>query len=165
MVKLTRLALMGWLLIGGVTLTPVLPAQELSPLSVSRLMPELSLKVVRLTAIGPDGNRGVLVEAPEGVLVPIDDFSGLKTKLDAARLQPAVAYHSLQAELAPGVYTFDTSGNWVELALKTPLPTRIPLMGAVLKLDDGVRLLGVRPEAPPVQETRKRDCFEREHDD
>jgi len=160
-----RHALMGLLMLGGSLLAFAPRAQELPPLDIVRLMPDLKLKVVRLTAIAPDGRRAVLVEAPQGVILPLDDFSGLQAHLDADRLQGGVAYHSLQAELVPALYAIDVEGNPVELALQRTPPTRIPLMGAVLKLDEGVRLLGVRPEAPAAPAGPERGCFRRAHDD
>jgi len=155
----------GLLLVIGCCVAMACGAQEPQPLDKAKLMPALWVKVIRMTAIGADSRRMTLFETPEGVMVPLEDFDGLKVKLDPERLQRSVAYHTLQAELTPSLYATDWTGNPVELARNPAMPTRIPLSGAVLKLEEGVRLLGVRPDWTPLPVDRNRECDDRRHDD
>jgi hypothetical protein len=50
--------------------------------------------------------------------------------------------------MAPALFAMDSSGTRVQLASSEGFPKVIPLIGAVLKLDNGVRMLGVRPQTP-----------------
>jgi hypothetical protein len=164
-----RLLLLGGMVLGG--LISVLPADagELEPFDIDRLMPTWMIKVMRLTGIDPGGNRVVLMEVPEGVVVPFNDFSGLSSRLIVGSQQSPLAFHSLQAELAPGIFAVDQAGGQVQLANPDRIPRRISLLGAVLKMDDEIRMLGVRPELlrheVPRSGGRGRECGEREYDD
>jgi hypothetical protein len=141
-----------------------LQAGEPAPLDAERLRPALMLKITRLTGIGPNGVRQELLRAVDGVVVPIDDFSPLSSELAAVTQAAPVAFHSLHAELAHGVFVLDRMGRLVQLAEPIGMPKVIALTGAVLKLDDGFRMLGVRPESVAM-ETPRRDAHYREFTD
>jgi hypothetical protein len=138
-------------------------AAQPSPLDVSRLVPSYLVKVTRLTGLGPDGIRQQLMAAPEGVTVPVDDFSSLAVHLTVDKRATPVAYHTLQAELAPGVFVFDEAGNVVRVAQSGSAPRLIPLVGAVLSQNGEVKALGLKPEL--LQPERHYWEESRRHDD
>lgn len=156
-------------IIPGLIFTMSVDAGQLVPLDIDRLTPTLMFKITRLTGIGPDGNRSVLMDVPEGVVVPFDDFSGLSSRLIVEPQQTPMVFHTLQAELAPGVFALDQSGRQVRLAQPNAVPQRIPLFGAVLKVDDDIKMLDVRPELPRPEalrpDLRNRGYRDREYDD
>jgi hypothetical protein len=143
-----------WLsLLAGTLLTTLLAtftieAAQLTQLDVNRLTPRYLLKVTGLTGLGPDGTRQQLMSTPEGVAVPVDDFSSLAIHLTVKAATAPVAYHTLQAELAPGVFVLDETGNVVRVAHTGEVPTLIPLLGAVLSQNGEVQALGINPELP-----------------
>lgn len=144
-------------------------AGELEPLRIERLMPALMFKITRLSGIGPDGSRSVLMNVPEGVVVAVDDFSGLSSRLTIESRQTPAAFHTLQAELFPGVFAMDQSGTLVQLAQPYGVQRKIALLGVILKMNNEVKMLDVHPEfartEAPRSEQRSRECGEREHDD
>jgi len=144
-------------------------AGELEPLDTERLMPTLMFKITRLSGVGPDGSRSVLMNVPEGMVVAIDDFSGLSSRLTIESRQTPVAFHTLQAELMPGVFAMAQSGRLVQLAQPYRVPQKIPLMGAILKMDNEVKMLNVRPELVRTEVSRSdlrgHECGEHGYDD
>jgi hypothetical protein len=164
-----RLTLIAWVILPGLLSMMDLQAGEPAPLDIQRLMPAMMIKITRLTGLGPDGIRQELVREADGVIVPIDDFSALSSRLIAVTQPAPTAFHSLRAELAHGVFVLDRSGGLVQIAEPIGMPKVIPLSGAILKLDDGFKMLGVRAESP-AREThprnaRFRECADRGHDD
>ena len=163
------LQLIAWLIL--LCLIPIVSqaAEPSQPLDLARLMPTLMVKVTRLSGVAPDGSRLPLMEAPDGVVVPIEDFSPLSSRLIAVKRKPPVAFHTLRAELAPGIFAQDRAGRLVQLASTVELPATIPLLGAVLQLDDGIKMLGVRAELATPMATRTEVYRPRyrefEHDD
>ena len=159
-----------WLsLCRGILLTTLLTtlsveAAQPAPLDVNRLAPSYLVKVTRLTGLGPDGTRHQLMAIPEGVAVPVDDFTSLAIHLTAKAHAATVAYHTLQAELAPGVFVLDETGNVVRVAHTGNVPTLIPLVGAVLSQNGEINALGINPELRQT-EPRCREVRNRDHDD
>jgi hypothetical protein len=159
-----------WLyLCTGVLLTTLLTALSVEaaqpiPLDLNRLAPSYLVKVTRLTGLGPDGTRQQLMATPEGVVVPIDDFSSLAIHLTADTQAATVAYHTLQAELAPGVFVLDEAGNVMRVAHTGKLPRLIPLVGAVLSQNGEIKALGINPELLQT-EPRCPQAGNRDHDD
>jgi len=142
-------------------------AAQPTPLDVNSLTPSYLVKVTRLTGLGPDGSRHPLMDAPEGVVVPVDDFSSLAIHLTVNERATTVAYHTLQAELAPGVFVLDESGNVVRVAHSGNVPRLIPLVGAVLSQNGEIRALGINPELfqPDRTDRTYREERKRHHDD
>jgi hypothetical protein len=158
-----------WLLLSSLISMTSGAAEFPQPLDADRLMPTLLVKVTRLSGVAPDGSRLALLEDPDGVAVPLDDFSPLTTRLTAVNRVSPVAFHTLWAELAPGVFVLDRSGQLVQLTQTAQVPKTIPLAGAVLQLDNTFKMLGVRADrAVPAESPRERYApryRESEHDD
>ena len=158
-----------WLLLSSLISISSWADEMPQPLDVDRLTPTLLVKVIRLSGVAPDGSRLSLMDAPDGVAVPLDDFSPLTTRLTAVDRVSPVAFHTLRAELAPGVFVLDRSGQLVQLTQTAQVPKTIPLVGAVLQLDNTFKMLGVRADrAVPAVAPRERYApryQEFEHDD
>jgi hypothetical protein len=135
-----------------------------APLDVDGLRPTPLVKVTRITGIGPDGRREVLMSAPEGVSTATDDFAALGPLVVVEGRTQSVVYHTLQAEIAPGVFVRDAGGGVVTLAGGAGVPAVIPLAGAILWRDGRVELLGVWPRAAAPDAPRRRDVGHH-HDD
>ena len=149
-----RLSLTAWAILPGLFWMLSVEAEQPAPLDVEILVPSMLVKITRLTGVGPDDKRLELMSVPEGVAVPIGDFSTLTPSLIALPHRSPVAYHTLQAEMAPGLFAVDHSGKQVQLARPDGFPRVIPLIGAVLKLDKGIRMLEVRPQTPTPEDPR-----------
>ncbi|MEJ2404409.1 MAG: hypothetical protein P8171_08995 [Candidatus Thiodiazotropha sp.] len=162
--KKRSLSLIACVLLGILAL-PGVEAGQLAPLDVKGLAPDMLVKITRLTGIGPDGRRLVLMEAAEGVIVPIGDFSALSSSFNELPHRSPAAYHTLQAEMVPALFAMDSSGTRVRLASPDRFPKLIPLIGAVLKLDNGVRMLGVRPQTPTPEDPRYLPRHHEEYED
>jgi hypothetical protein len=143
------------------------PAEELrppTPIDLERLAPIYRLKVVRLTGLNPDGQRVDLMAEPQGVVVPITDFSLLSEHLRSDNSNRIQAYHTLQAELSPGLFVLDKAGQIVEVGESAWVPNKIPLSGAVLSETGKMKALGINPEMKRM-ENRCHDSGRRDHDD
>ncbi len=135
-----------------------------TPLDLERLAPVYRLKVVRLTGLNPDGQRVDLIAEPQGVVVPITDFSLLSEHLRSDNSNRIQAYHTLQAELSPGLFVLDKAGQIVEVGDSVSVPGKIPLNGAVLSENGKMKALGINPEIKRM-DNRCLDLGRREHDD
>lgn len=142
---------------------PVVEAAQPSRLDLSLLAPSYLVKVTRLTGLGPDGIRHQLLAVPEGVVAPVDDFSSLANHLTVDERTATAAYHTLQAELAPGVFVLDEAGDVVRVAQSDDTPGLISLVGAVLSQNGKIKTLGLNPEL--LQPERPYREERRGHDD
>jgi hypothetical protein len=117
-----------------------------APIDLEQLVPVYQLKVIRLTGLAADGKRLELMSDTNGVVLPVDDFSLLADHLNSDRGSTTEVYHTLEAELAPGVYVRDVDGNVVPIAQQAKVPKVIPLQGAVLSQGGEMSALGIAPE-------------------
>ncbi len=163
--KRRSLSLIACVILLGSLGLPGVEAGQPAPLDVGGLTPDMFVKITRLTGIGPDGRRLVLMEAAEGVFVPISDFSALSSSFSDLPHRSPAAYHTLQAEMVPALFAMDSSGTRVRLASPGGFPRVIPLIGAVLKLDNGARMLGVRPQTPTPENPRYLPHHHEEYED
>ncbi|MET0027525.1 MAG: hypothetical protein ABW101_07800 [Candidatus Thiodiazotropha sp.] len=134
------------------------------PLDLEQLTSVYRLKVVRITGLNPNGMRVELMADPQGVVLPVTDFSPLDRHLRSDESNRIQAYHTLQAELSPGLFVLDKAGQIVELGESISVPKKISLSGAVLSENGRMKALGVNPELKRMNQ-RCLDPGRRAHDD
>ncbi len=139
--------------------------------NANQTVPAVFVRVLRLLALGPDGEQRSLYEDPEGRVVPLMKMDKLGESLDTEQL-PTGAYYHLEAGLANELMVATADGRLVTMPYtRDGSNPKLALTGAVLVGKDGAHTPGLVPQfVIESQHTfgrpRNRDHDEdREHDD
>lgn len=130
--------------------------------------PTMLVRVQRLTGTGPDGDRHVLFERPEGVLLPLDQVGRLGAMVDARKIRADGAYYNLQAELAPEFVIYSDGGGAVNSRFNAEgKATPFDVTGAVVVSRGSSRAVGLGPyyTAPGIRQAALDDRGRRPGDD